>query len=84
MRIKEYKTDKVTVQISQNAHNFFMSKKRYKEPLYSIVDHWIDISLMTKAELEERSEKQAKVISIYYDRIKELEKNEPRQTRLVE
>lgn len=79
-RKREYKVDKVVVQISKSAHEFFMMKKRYHEPMYSVIDRWVELSLHDREALEERITKQAKVIEIYHDRIKDMERNP--QTRL--
>lgn len=74
MRKKEYDVVKVPTQLSASAYNFFTMKKGHKEPIYSVVDRWIDASLKKIEDWQEQTEKQAKVISIYYDRMKAAEK----------
>ncbi|GEM_PF-4838755 len=71
---REFRVDLMPIAITEFAHQFFTLKKRHREALWSTVDHWINLSCRPIEELEKQITKQANIISIYHDRIKELEK----------
>lgn len=65
----------VQTALSQEFHSFLTrNKSSREEPLYRVGDRIMYLYKMTdKSELQEQSERQAKIIEIYHNRIKELE-----------
>jgi hypothetical protein len=65
----------VQTALSQEFHAFLTrNKSSREEPLYRVADRVMYLYKATdKAELEEKSQRQAKIIDIYHSRIKELE-----------
>lgn len=74
-RRKSTRRTLISCQISDEFHKFLTLRKQdRREPLYAVADRIMELyKLSDKADLEEKTEKQAEVIRAYYNRIKELE-----------